>query len=640
MLASIATFAVSACASHADEAVDAYAREPAAQVAPAARALRKKFVGNITTRGAVRPGFAELWDQITPENEGKWGSVEGVRDRMNWAPLDAAYAYAKQNGIVFKAHTMVWGSQQPSWLADLPLVQQAAEVEAWIRAYCERYPETALIDVVNEPPPHTQPVYAEALGGAGVSGYDWIVNAFKLTKKHCPNATLILNDYNNIEWDADHRRFIQIAQAVKRAGAPIDAVGAQAHDAYRLPTSDVRDKITRLAQETGLPVYITEYDIPIASDLQQKTVMESQFTMFWNHPDVRGITLWGYVTGATWVAGSGLMSALGVPRPALTWLRAFLQSEAEPARVETPRCALPTTFAWTSTGPIIAPKSPVGRDFVSIKDPTVVRANGMHHMYATVYDQAKRAYSMVYLSFDRWEQAGAAPQFPMDDAPTRGGVAPQLFYFAPKKQWVLIYQWGASYSTNTDPGQPLRWSARKPLLVNGPPGALDYWVICDDAFCHLFFSADDGKLYASKLPIDAFPGTFDGYRVVMADTQANLFEASNVFKIAGAEQYLLLVEAMSPRYFRSWTATRLDGPWLPLAATAQNPFAGSANVSFPDGAWTRDISHGDMVRTNPDQTMTIDPCAMQFVYQGVDPSVRATRYDALPYRLGLLTLSR
>jgi GH35 family endo-1,4-beta-xylanase len=76
---------------------------------------RKKFVGNITTSGKKRSDFVESWDQLTPENEGKWGSVERARDQMNWAGLDAAYDYAKQHGIVFKQHNFVWGSQQPSW---------------------------------------------------------------------------------------------------------------------------------------------------------------------------------------------------------------------------------------------------------------------------------------------------------------------------------------------------------------------------------------------------------------------------------------------------------------------------------------------------------------------------------------------
>jgi endo-1,4-beta-xylanase len=298
-------------------------RTPAVGAASAAH----KFVGNITTRGQVRADFVSSWDQITPENEGKWGSVESVRGQMNWAPLDRVYAYAKQHGLPFKQHTLVWGSQQPGWLASLPPAQQAAEVEEWIRLFCERYPDVALIDVVNEPPPHTTPVYMNALGGAGASGHDWIVQAFRWTRRYCPEAILILNDYNNIEYGGDNTRFIEITKALVRAGAPIDAVGAQAHDAYKLPTGTVQQLLRKLARETGLPVYVSEYDIDLASDAQQQQVMQSQFTMFWREPYVKGITLWGYVSGATWRPNTGLMSASGAPRPALTWLRDFLGRE-------------------------------------------------------------------------------------------------------------------------------------------------------------------------------------------------------------------------------------------------------------------------------------------------------------------------
>jgi endo-1,4-beta-xylanase len=284
----------------------------------------RKFVGNITTRNQVRADFVDYWDQITPENEGKWQSVEGTRDRMVWDGLDRAYNYARQHGLVFKQHTLVWGSQQPTWLAGLPAAEQRAEVEEWIRLFCERYPDTELIDVVNEPPPHTTPPYLAALGGAGQSGYDWIVQAFRWTRQYCPNAKLILNDYNNIEYGADNMRFIAIVNALKAAGAPIDALGAQAHDAFKLPNATVQMFIDRLAA-TGLPVYISEYDIDLADDARQQQIMQSQFTMFWNHPAVRGITLWGYVSGATWRPNTGLMSSTGAERPALRWLREFLQ---------------------------------------------------------------------------------------------------------------------------------------------------------------------------------------------------------------------------------------------------------------------------------------------------------------------------
>jgi endo-1,4-beta-xylanase len=283
----------------------------------------KKFVGNITTSGQVRSDFSMYWDQITPENEGKWGSVEATRNQMNWSGLDRIHDYAVANHIVFKQHNFVWGSQQPSWLSGLSADQQKAEVEEWIRLFCERYPDVALIDVVNEPPPHTMPVYMDALGGAGSSGYDWIVQAFKWARQYCPKAILILNDYNNIEYDGDNSHFLDIVERIENAGAPIDAIGAQAHDAYKLPTNTVQGFLDKLTA-TGLPVYITEYDINLASDADQQQVMQTQFPMFWDDDKVAGITLWGYVAGATWKPDTGLITSAGMQRPAMTWLMKFL----------------------------------------------------------------------------------------------------------------------------------------------------------------------------------------------------------------------------------------------------------------------------------------------------------------------------
>ncbi len=285
---------------------------------------RTKFVGNIDTRGEVRDDFSLYWDQFTAENAGKWGSIERTRDQMNWSSVDAMYEYAQTHGIIFKHHNFIWGRQQPSWLDGLSATEQREEVEEWIRLFCERYPDTPIIDVVNEPPPHTSPVYIAALGGDGESGYDWIVQAFKWADQYCPDAILILNDYNNVENPNDNNHTIDIVNRIKAAGAPIDAVGAQTHAAANLSASTVQGYIDAIASQTGLPVYITEFDLNIADDGRQRDVMEAMFTMFWDNPNVPGITLWGYIEGATWVTNSGLMSSDGVQRPAMTWLLEFL----------------------------------------------------------------------------------------------------------------------------------------------------------------------------------------------------------------------------------------------------------------------------------------------------------------------------
>jgi endo-1,4-beta-xylanase len=50
------------------------------------------------------------------------------------------------------------------------------------------------------------------------------------------------------------------------------------------------------------------------------------FPVFWEHPAVEGITLWGYHQNTHWRRASGdwLMYANGAQRPALTWLVAYV----------------------------------------------------------------------------------------------------------------------------------------------------------------------------------------------------------------------------------------------------------------------------------------------------------------------------
>ena len=158
-----------------------------------------------------------------------------------------------------------------------------------------------------------------AVAGGSLGG----MQAFEWADQYCPNAILILNDYNTIEYKNDNDHFIDIVNRVVAAGAPIDAIGAQAHAAHSQPTDTVKMYIDKLAA-TGLPVYITEYDIDDASDDHQKQVMQSQFTMFWNDANVKGVTIWGYIVGSTWQTNTGLMTSSGTMRPAMTWLLDFL----------------------------------------------------------------------------------------------------------------------------------------------------------------------------------------------------------------------------------------------------------------------------------------------------------------------------
>ena len=305
-----------------------------------------KFVGNITTRGQVRSDFGTYWNQITAENECKWQSIEGTRGNRNFSGCKAAYNWAKQNGGHFKFHALVWGSQYPNWLGNLSADDTKKAITDWFDAVKKEFPDLEMIDVVNEAIrtgnnqyhsgyPNTKII--QALGGDNNGDYTFVTTAFKMARERWPDAILIYNDYNTVQWQKNEG--IQLIQTIKKNGAPVDAYGLQAHDMMTqgggaggtgggggcLSLNTLKSVLDEIWQKTQMPMFISEYDIGTDNDQTQKQCYQEQISLFMENEHIAGITIWGYIYGATWTTNgnSGIIKD-GKDRPAMTWLKDYL----------------------------------------------------------------------------------------------------------------------------------------------------------------------------------------------------------------------------------------------------------------------------------------------------------------------------
>jgi GH35 family endo-1,4-beta-xylanase len=366
---------------------------------------KNKFLGCIYSSSQIL-NADKYFNQVAPENSGKWGDVEGTQGVYNFTAADAAREYAKVNNFPFRYHVLLWGSQQPLWLKPMTDVQKVAKIKAWMQAVANHYDGSTnarakleYIEVFNEtlndPPNNTtnpHPSYgfpgADNTGDAGsgdyvnalkslntelgttAGTYDWIVNAFKLARQYFGCETkLMINEYAIENTPLAMADYTTIVQLLKDDNL-VDVVGMQTHTfgtqvygpglpaAYTANTANLTANLNTLAAK-GFPIMVTEFDVDgdvsldaagnrvttgtqADKDAFQASEYQRIFNVYWNHPAVIGITLWGFRSGHWRSTNAAYIMdpCSGAERPAMTFLNTVIRASTPPA--------LSTTFVSTS----------------------------------------------------------------------------------------------------------------------------------------------------------------------------------------------------------------------------------------------------------------------------------------------------
>jgi endo-1,4-beta-xylanase len=257
--------------------------------------------------------IAAHFNSVTPENDMKWESTEPAPGKFLFRGGDMLVAFAEQNGMRVRGHTLVWHSQLASWVKGLSGDALHAAMIAHIQGVAGHFKgKAAQWDVVNE---------AFADGDSGelrkdspftALGPTFIDDAFRAAHEADPQAVLFYNDYEIERPGAPKTEGVyRMVQRLKAAGVPIGGVGFQMHvDPRHWPSAEeIRQNFERFTA-LGVAVEITEMDVAVGEmqgDADQKLAQQKALT----HdivaacvavPGCTGVTFWGVTDRYSWLA--------------------------------------------------------------------------------------------------------------------------------------------------------------------------------------------------------------------------------------------------------------------------------------------------------------------------------------------------
>jgi len=239
-------------------------------------------------------------------------------------------AFAQQNGIKVRAHTLIWHSQTPRWFftKDWDSSEKAELVDRetmirrmenyihdmmdWVN---EKYPGVVYAwDVVNEAIEpgngHPEGLRTENNLWYETIGEDWVELAFSFARKYAaPDQKLFYNDYGCTD-SIKFGKIRPLLKKLKEAGT-IDGIGLQFHIGMDSPTLSTMETIISNYAHLGLTVHLTEMDIgtedgSAMGQMQLAVRYRGIFALMQRLKeraglDIESITFWGLSDDRSWL---------------------------------------------------------------------------------------------------------------------------------------------------------------------------------------------------------------------------------------------------------------------------------------------------------------------------------------------------
>lgn len=289
--------------------------------------LKKVYENYFDIGAAVHPqGLEQLGDlaktqfsSLTAENQMKPEPIHPQPDQWKFEDADRIVAFARENKLHMRGHTLVWHNQTPNWIyenADRETL--LARVKGHMQVMFDRYGKDVIAwDVVNEAIEDKGDAIFRDSRYHQIVGDDLVVKSFEMARELLPSGYFVYNDYNEI-LPEKRKKILTLLDMLQSAGNLVNAFGLQCHwNIHDLDLDELRRSIELYAAK-GVHLQMTELDLSLfaSSDTAiydaatpenlalQADLYGKIFAIFREYKDViDSVTFWGLTDKISWLQG-------------------------------------------------------------------------------------------------------------------------------------------------------------------------------------------------------------------------------------------------------------------------------------------------------------------------------------------------
>jgi endo-1,4-beta-xylanase len=253
------------------------------------------------------------FNTVVCENDMKAAALQPTQGAFNFTNADKLVAFAQQNAMKVRGHTLVWHNQNPNWLSKGAWTRATllAAMKAHISGVLSHFKGKIIEwDVVNE-------AFDDNGAGARRSsfwqtaiGNDYIDSAFVYAHQADPAALLFYNDYATCTVNAKSTAVYNMIKTLQANNVPIHGIGFQSHqqtsDSSSSLLANMKVNFDRFAA-LGLKISITELDVrmPLPSDQSKLNAQAKVYRMIIQAalatPACRTFMMWGFTDKFSWI---------------------------------------------------------------------------------------------------------------------------------------------------------------------------------------------------------------------------------------------------------------------------------------------------------------------------------------------------